>query len=123
MHNLTQALSSGVLRGQDLNSVFSNASNMIQNIADYLDVDIGKIREMAADGQLSADVIKNAMLAAAEQTNAKFAEMPLTMPQIGQKIKNNAIKAFEPILNKLNEIANSPEFQEFVDNGADRKQN
>jgi tape measure domain-containing protein len=116
MYNLTQALSSGVLRGQDLNSVFSNAPNIIQNIADYLDVDIGKIREMAADGQLSADVVKNAMLAAAEQTNAKFAEMPLTMAQIGQKIKNNAIKAFEPILAKINQIANSPEFQAFVDN-------
>ena len=75
MYNLTQALSSGVLRGQDLNAVFSNAPNIIQNIADYLDVPIGKIREMAADGELSASVVKNAMLAAADETNARFAEM------------------------------------------------
>jgi tape measure domain-containing protein len=105
MYNLTQALSSGVLRGQDLKSVFDNASNIVQNIADYMGVGIENIREMAAEGELSATVVKNAMLAAANATNERFAEMPLTMAQISTKIKNNAIKAFEPILEKINQIA------------------
>ena len=59
---LTQALGSGVLRGEELNAVFEAAPNVIQTIADYLDVPIGKIREMASDGQITADVVKNAML-------------------------------------------------------------
>ena len=71
MYNLTQALSTGVLRGQDLNAVFSNAPQIVQNIADYLNVPIGKIRDMAADGKISAQIVKNAMLKAADETNAK----------------------------------------------------
>ena len=62
MLQLSQALGSGVLRGDELNSIFEQAPNLIQSIADYLDVPIGKIREMAADGELSADVVKAAIL-------------------------------------------------------------
>ena len=102
MYNLTQALSSGgVLRGQDLNAVFSNAPNIIQNIADYLDVPIGKIREMAAEGQLSASVVKNAMLAAADETNARFAEMPMTWAQVWTVAKNIILQAFEPVIQTI----------------------
>lgn len=114
MYNLTQALSSGVLRGQDLNAVFSNAPNIIQNIADYLDVPIGKIREMAADGELSASVVKNAMLAAADDINAKFESMPKTMGDIWTSIKNTALKEFTPVLQKVNEVVNNPRFNEGV---------
>ncbi len=106
MYNLTQALSSGVLRGQDLNAVFSNAPNIIQNIADYLDVPIGKIREMAAEGQLSASVVKNAMLAAADETNAKFAEMPMTWAQVWTVAKNVILQAFEPVIQAIGAAAN-----------------
>ena len=59
---LTQALGSGVLRGEELNAVFEAAPNVIQSIADYLDVPIGKIREMASEGQISAGIVKNALL-------------------------------------------------------------
>lgn len=116
MYNLTQALSSGVLRGQDLNAVFSNAPNIIQNIADYLDVPIGKIREMAADGELSASVVKNAMLAAANDINEKFESMPKTMGDVWASIKNRALKEFTPVLNKVNEMVNSPQFDKGVQN-------
>ena len=75
---LSQALGSGVLRGDELNSIFEQAPNLIQNIADYLDVPIGKIREMAADGELSADVVKAAIFSAADDINSKFNEMPMT---------------------------------------------
>lgn len=116
MYNLTQALASGVLRGQDLNAVMSNAQPILENVANYMGVGVEKIREMAADGQLSADVIKNAMLAAADETNAKFEQMPMTFGQVATSIKNQALMQFQPILNKLNEIANSPAFQTLVDN-------
>ena len=121
MYNLTQALSSGVLRGQDLNAVFSNAPQIVQNIADYLNVDIGKIREMAAEGKISASIIKNAMLAAADETNERFAKMPMTWSQIWTKAKNIAIKALDPVLVKINELANNEQVQEMFNmfiNGA-----
>lgn len=116
MYNLTQALSSGVLRGQDLNAVFSNAPNIIQNIADYLDVPIGQIRDMAAEGQLSASVVKNAMLAAANDINEQFESMPKTMGDVWASIKNRALKEFTPVLNKVNEMVNSPQFDKGVQN-------
>ncbi len=113
---LTQGLGSGVLRGEELNSVFESAPNIIQSIADYMNVPIGQIRSMAAEGQLSAEIVKNSMLAAADETNAKFATMPMTIGQIWQSIKNQALIAFQPILIRINEIANSERFQTFVTN-------
>lgn len=121
MYNLTQALSTGVLRGQDLNAVFSNAPQIVQNIADYLNVPIGKIRDMAADGKISAQIVKNAMLKAADETNAKFNKMPMTWNQVFTKMKNIAIKALDPVLNKINALANNQQVQEMFNmfiNGA-----
>lgn len=105
---LTQALGSGVLRGEELNAVFEASPNIIQTIADYLDVDIGKIRAMAAEGQITADIVKNAMFASADSINNKFEQMPMTWSQIFTKVKNIAIKMLQPILNKINQIANDP---------------
>lgn len=111
---LSQALGSGVLRGDELNSIFEQAPNLIQNIADYLDVPIGKIREMAADGELSADVVKAAIFAAADDINSKFESMPMTWGQIWQSMQNTAIIAFQPVLQRLNDLANSEAFQTFI---------
>nr|DAY76541.1 MAG TPA: Tail tape measure [Caudoviricetes sp.] len=112
---LSQALGFGVLRGDELNSIFEQAPNLIQNIADYLDVPIGQIREMAADGELSADVVKAAIFAAADDINGKFDEMPMTWGQIWQSMQNTAVMAFQPVLQRLNGMANSDAFQGFVD--------
>jgi len=112
---LTQALSSGVLRGDELNSIFEQAPTIIQSIADYMGVPIGQIRELASQGEVTADIVKNAMFAAADETNAKFESMPKTFEQIGQSIQNTAIMAFEPVLTRLNEVANSERFNEMVD--------
>lgn len=117
MLQLSQALGSGVLRGDELNSIFEQAPNLIQSIADYLDVPIGQIREMASEGELSADVVKAAIFASADEINAKFEEMPITWGQIWQSMKNTAMIAFQPVLQRLNDIANSEAFQTFV-NGA-----
>jgi len=116
MLQLTQAMASGVLRGEELNSVFEQAPGIIQSIADYLDVSIGEIRAMAAEGQLTADVVKNAMFAAADDIETRFSNMPKTWAQIWTGMKNKALSIFAPILNKLNQIANSSKF-ETVSNG------
>lgn len=111
---LSQALGSGVLRGDELNSIFEQAPNLIQNIADYLDVPIGKIMEMAADGELSADVVKAAIFSAADDINSKFNEMPMTWGQMWQSMQNTALIAFQPVLQRLNDLANSEAFQTFI---------
>lgn len=116
MLQLSQALGSGVLRGDELNSIFEQAPNLIQNIADYLNVPIGKIREMAADGELSADIVKNAIFAATDDINAKFNSMPMTWGQVWTSLQNTATMAFQPILQRLNEIASSEQFQVFTTN-------
>lgn len=112
---LSQALGSGVLRGDELNSIFEQAPNLIQNIADYLDVPIGKIRDMAADGEITGDIVKAAIFSAADDINAKFDEMPMTWGQIWQSMQNTAVMAFQPVLPRLNGMANSNAFQGFVD--------
>lgn len=113
---LSQALGSGVLRGDELNSIFEQAPNLIQNIADYLNVPIGKIREMAADGELSAGVVKAAVFAAADDINTNFASMPMTWGQMWTKFQNDAAMAFQPVLQRLNELANTDGFQTFATN-------
>ena len=116
MLQLSQALGSGVLRGDELNSIFEQAPNLIQSIADYLNVPIGKIREMAADGELSAGVVKAAIFNSADEINAKFSQMPMTWGQVFTAMKNTALMQFQPVLDKINELANNPQFQEFAAN-------
>lgn len=116
---LSQALASGVLRGEELNSVASTAPGIIQNIADYLDVPKGKIKDMAAEGEITADIVKNAIFAAADETNAMFAKMPWTFSQIWTTFKDSAKIAFRPVMERLSEIANSTAFQTFVYNATE----
>lgn len=111
---LTQALGSGVLRGEELNSIFEQAPNIIHTIANYLDVPIGKIREMASEGELTAAIVKQAMFAAADDINDKFNNMPLTGSQIWQNFKNEALWAFQETLAGLNNTLNSEKFLSFV---------
>ena len=116
MLQLSQALGSGVLRGDELNSIFEQAPNLIQSIADYLDVPIGQIRAMAQEGELTADIVKSAIFASADDINAKFEQMPMTWGQIWQQFQNTALIAFQPVLQRLNELANSEAFQTFINN-------
>lgn len=110
MLQLTQALGSGVLRGDELNSIFEQAPNIIRNISDYLGVPIGKIRDMASEGQITADIVKNAMFSASDEINSKFNNMPVTFAQVATRIKNDAIVAFQPILNMIGRITSTQEF-------------
>lgn len=111
---LTQALSSGVLRGDELRSIFDQAPTLIQSIANYMGVPIGRIRDMAAEGQITAETVKNALLGCADETNAKFASMPLTFSQLWTNFKNRAMQAFQPVLEKINELANNGKLEEYI---------
>ncbi|SDX83178.1 tape measure protein [Tepidimicrobium xylanilyticum] len=101
MLQLTQAMGQGVLRGEELNSVFEQAPTIIQSIAKYLGVPIGKIRELAQEGKITSQIVKNAMFATAEETNAKFAQMPMTFGQVTTVIGNTLLQTFEPVLQGL----------------------
>ncbi|MEG1106598.1 MAG: tape measure protein, partial [Eubacterium sp.] len=113
---LTQGLGSGVLRGEELNAVFEAAPNIIQSIADYLQVPIGTIREMASEGMLTADVVKNAVLASADEIDGKFGGMKVTFGQLWTIFKNGAQFAFKDVLNGINDISNSEGLSQIVHN-------
>ena len=106
MLQLTQAMASGVLRGEELNSVLEQTPMIAQTIADYLGVNVGQMRDMASEGAITAEIVKNAMFAAAEETNAKFAEMPMTWGQIWTVFGNYAQKGLTPVLVALSWLAN-----------------
>lgn len=114
MLQLTQAMGMGVLRGQELNSIFEQAPTMIESIATYLDVPIGKIREMASEGLLTADVVKKALISTADETNTRFESMPMTFAQVATSIQNQALMMFQPALDKLSQLVNSEGFQALV---------
>lgn len=101
MLQLTQAMASGVLRGEELNSIFEQAPTIIQTIADYLGVSIGQIRQMASEGQITAEVVKSAMLASADEINAQFEAMPYTFAQVWTMIQNTLLQAFEPLIQAI----------------------
>ena len=136
MLQLSQGLGSGALRGDELNSIFEQSPNLIRNIASYIERNeevakhmagvlevsyeemssnaMGYIRDLAAEGQLSADLVKTAIFSASDEINEKFNEMPMTWGQIWQSMQNTALVKFQPVLQRLNDIANSEAFQRFV---------
>ena len=105
MLQLTQAMASGVLRGEELNSIFEQAPTIIQTIADYLDVPIGQIRQMASEGQITAEVVKNAMLSSADEINEQFNAMPYTFAQVWTMIQNVLLEAFGPLIQAIGSAA------------------
>ena len=109
MLQLTQGLSSGALRGEELNSVLEQTPMIAQTIADYLGMTTGEMRELSSEGGLTAEVVKNAVLGAAEETNAAFEQMPMTWGQVWNTMKNMAIQALDPVLSGINFLANNIE--------------
>lgn len=107
MLQLTQAMSSGVLRGEELNSVLEQAPTIAQAIAKYMGVSVGEMRELASEGKITAAVVKNALFSAAEETNAAFEKVPLTFGQSWTMAGNAAVKAMQPAMTKLNDLLNS----------------
>ncbi len=115
MLQLQQAMSMGVLRGQEFRSVQQGMPTMIDYLAKHLGKTKAQIKEMADQGKLTAGVVKAAMFGAADDINKKFESMPKTLGQIGTSIKNTFIKNFEPVSEKLSKMFNSESFKNFVD--------
>ena len=116
MLQLTQAMAAGALRGEELNSILENAPGIARAIESYMGIAEGSIKSYAEQGLITAEVVKNAMFAAADETNAKFESMPKTWAQIWTSMQNKALSIFNPILNKVNQVANSEKFTQ-VTNG------
>lgn len=112
MIQLTQAMAAGTLRGEELNSILDGAPGIARAIEKYMGIAEGSIKTVAQEGKVTAEVVKNAMFAMADETNAKFDSMPKTWAQIWAGMKNQALSMFAPILTKINQIANSTKFQQ-----------
>lgn len=111
---ITQALASGVLRGDEFNSMMENAPLVAQKLARHLGVSVGQLREMAKDGQLTGDTLKNALLGSAVETNAEFAKMPMTFADMMTQVGNVASYAFQPLIQAWQEFINSTAGQNFM---------
>lgn len=107
MVQLTQGLSSGTLRGEELNSVLEQTPMIAKTIAEYMGVSTGEMRELASEGAITADIVKNAILGAAEETNAAFASMPMTWAQVWTSMQNVALQALQPVLNAVSWLASN----------------
>ena len=107
MVQLTQGLSSGTLRGEELNSVLEQTPMIAKTIAEYMGVSTGEMRELASEGAITADVVKNAILGAAEETNAAYEQMPLTWSQVWTMGSNMALQAMQPVLDLISLAANN----------------
>lgn len=111
MIQLTQAMAAGALRGEELNSILDGAPGIARAIEKYMGIAEGSIKTVAQEGKVTAEVVKNAMFAMADETNAKFDSMPKTWAQIWVDMKNQVLSMFAPILTKINQIGNSTKFQ------------
>lgn len=114
MYQLTQALASGRLQGDEFRSIMENAPILAQAISKSLGVSIGTLREMSSEGKITSDVIKNAMFSASQEINSQFESIPMTFTDIVTQIKNTAIQGFQPIARQINSILNSDRMKEFV---------
>lgn len=111
MYQLTQAMAAGKLQGDEFHSIMENAPLLAQSIANEMGLTVGQLKEMSSQGLITADIIKEALFNSAEETNAKFAEIPMTFAEVGQAIQNELIQAFQPVLEQISSIPQSGEFQ------------
>lgn len=115
MYQLTQAMASGRLQGDEFRSILENAPMLAQAIATEMGTSIAGLRELSSEGAITADIIKNAMISSAEETNAKFAEMPMTFAEMWQVLQNDALQAFQPVLEQIGSLNQSGILQSVVE--------
>lgn len=115
MRQLTQAMASGRLQGDELVSIMENAPMIYDAIAKYMDLSKGKLKELSSEGAITSDIIKNAMFTAADDINTKFETMPQTFGSIWNRVKNGAMQAFMPVMDQINNAINAKGFDQFVD--------
>ena len=114
MYQLTQAMAAGKLQGDEFHSIMENAPMLAQSIAQEMGLTVGQLKDMSSQGLITADIIKEALFNSAEETNAKFSEIPMTFAEVGQSIQNEMLLAFQPVLEQLSAIPQNGEFQAFV---------
>lgn len=115
MYQLTQAMASGKLQGDEFRSIMENAPLLAQSIAKEMGMSVGQLKEMSSQGLITADIIKSALFNAAEETDARFGEIPMTFANVGQSVQNQLIQAFQPVLEQLSTLPQSGEFQAFIE--------
>lgn len=115
MHQLTQAMASGRLQGDEFNSITENAPLLAQAISKYTGKSMGELKDMSKEGLITSDVIKNAVFAMSDEINTKFNSIPQTFGDVVNKIKNNAVNSFMSISSTMSGIFNSERFQGFID--------
>lgn len=110
MYQLTQAMASGRLQGDEYRSIIENAPLLANAIEDYM-VKVqgatGSMKDWASEGLLTADVIKAALFRTADEVEKRFEKMPMTWAQVGTLAANMAIKALDPLLSAINWLANN----------------
>lgn len=115
MIQLTQGLASGQLQGDEFRSIAENAP-MIENlIAKTMGVSRGELKKLASEGKVTAEVIKKAMTDNTDEIEAAYRKLSHTFADWATDIKSVAEYAFAPLFDAVNELANSPEFRQFVD--------
>lgn len=119
---LSEAMGDGVLSGSELSGIFKQAPNLVQTLADYMGVPTSEISELASQGQITADIMKNAMFAAQDEINARFESMPMTWGQVWTMFQNGALMAFQPVLSAISEMTQMKEFKTAMDGVVDAMQ-
>ena len=115
MYQLTQAMASGKLQGDEFRSIMENAPLLAQAISKYTGKSMGDLKDMSKDGLITSDVIKNAVFAMSDEINTKFNSIPMTFGDVVNKIKSNAVNSFMGISSTMSNIFNSQRFQGFID--------
>lgn len=118
MYQLTQAMGSGRLQGDEYRSIIENAPMLAGAIEEYMrnvQGATGAMKDWSSEGLLTADVIKAAVFNSADEVEARFQQMPMTWGQVWTQMQNKAIAAFDPVLSKLNQVANSERFETVTD--------
>ena len=117
MYQLTQAMGSGRLQGDEYRSIIENAPLLAKSIEDYMrnvQGATGTMKDWASEGKLTADVIKAAVFNSADEVEERFNKMPKTWSQVWTSMKNRAIKAMDPVLVKINQLANNAKVQKTI---------
>ena len=115
MTQLTQAMAAGRLQGDEFNSIMENAPMLAQAISQEMGVPIGQLKQLGSEGAITADVIKSALFNSADETQVKFAQMPMTFQEVGQQLSNAMFQAFQPVMEELSSMTASEDFKTAID--------
>lgn len=114
MVQLTQAMASGALRGEELNSILDAAPGIARNIEQYMGWASGSIKQYAEDGMVTAEVVKNAMLASADTINEQFESMPMTLSQAMTQVQNEVQHSLQGAASEWSDFINSADGQRIL---------